>query len=491
MIPYLAKRKSLQELNLAKAKQPSDLNLSVLEKTVLKEGLPSNKEAEKGLLGAILLNNELIPAVLEKLDEEDFISFAHKRIFTAIKELYLSGMTVDLVTLKDKIEKSKEGLTGIGGVEALPNLVEGIPFYTSVDHYISLIKEKSILRKLIKKSYEIINSVYNPEEEDTDSKSLLNFAEKSILEVGEEITTSSLRSLSSFSTEILETVQSLVKKKEHVTGVPTKIPRLDEMTSGLQKKDLILLAARPSVGKTAFAITLALNAAKKEHPVAIFSLEMSKEQLFFRMISQEAHIELSKIRTGYLTKENISRVQRAIDSLSDYPIYIDDTPSLTVLDIGAKLRRLKSTGKVDLVIIDYLQLMTGKGLEGAGKSKFENRNQEVAAISRALKMLAKEIDIPIVALSQLSRAPEKRIESSEPVLSDLRDSGSLEQDADLVLFLHRPFFGSKAKKEITSDDKAKAFLIVAKQRNGPTGSIPLVFREEYTLFTPFAPSIEE
>lgn len=491
MIPYLAKRRPLQEMNLAKAKQPSDLNLSVLEKTVLKEGLPSNKEAEKGLLGAVLLNNELIPSVLERLDEEDFISFAHKRIFLAIRELYLNGMTVDLVTLKDKIENSKEGLAGIGGVETLPNLVDGVPFYTNVDHYIELIKEKSILRKLIKKSYEIINSVYNPEEGETDSKSLLNFAEKSILEVGEETITSSLRSVSSFSTEILEIVQSLVKKKEHVTGVATKIPKLDEMTSGFQKKDLILLAARPSIGKTAFAITLALNAAKKGHPVALFSLEMSKEQIYFRMISQEAHIELQKIRTGYMTKEHISRVQRAIDSISNYPIYIDDTPSVTVLDIGAKLRRLKSTNKVDLVIIDYLQLMTGKGLEGPQKSRFENRNQEVAAISRALKMLAKEIDIPIIALSQLSRAPEKRVESSEPVLSDLRDSGSLEQDADLVLFLHRPFFGAKGKKEISSDDKAKAFLIIAKQRNGPTGSIPLVFREEYTLFTPYAPSIEE
>jgi len=474
-----------------KEKQPSDLNLSALEKTVLKEGLPSNKEAEKVLLGAIILNNELIPTVLERLNEEDFISFVHKRIFSAVKELYLTGTAVDLVSLKDKIEKSKEGLTGIGGIETLPNLIEGMPFYTNVDHYISIIKEKSILRKLIKKSYEIINSVYNPQEEDTDPKALLNFAERSILEVGEETLTSSLRSLSSFSTEILETVQSLVKRKEHVTGVPSKIPKLDEMTSGFQKKDLILLAARPSVGKTAFAITLALNSAKKEHSVAFFSLEMSKEQLFFRMISQEAHIELSKLRTGYLTKENISRVQRAIDTLSGYPIYIDDTPSLTVLDIGAKLRRLKSTGKVDLVIIDYIQLMTGKGLEGAGRSKFENRNQEVAAISRSLKMLAKEIDIPIIALSQLSRAPEKRAESSEPVLSDLRDSGSLEQDADLVLFLHRPFFGTKGKKEISKDDKAKAFLIIAKQRNGPTGTISLAFREEFTLFTPFAPSIEE
>ena len=300
--------------------------------------------------------------------------------------------------------------------------------------------------------------------------------------------------MSSFSTEIFDTIQSLVKKGDRTTGVPSNFPKLNEMTSGFQNKDLILLAARPSVGKTAFAITLALHAAKKEYSVAFFSLEMSKEQLYFRMISQEAQIELSKIRSGYLSKENISKVQRAIDKISGYPIFIDDTPSLTVLDIGAKLRRLKSNGKIDLVIIDYIQLMTGRGLEGIGKSKFENRNQEVAAISRALKMLAKEIDLPIIALSQLSRAPEKRSDSSEPLLSDLRDSGSLEQDADLVLFLHRPHFGSKGKsnkdKEISTDDKSKAFLIIAKQRNGPTGSIRLVFREEYTLFTPFSP-IEE
>lgn len=494
MIPYLVKRISLQELILAKVKEKSDMNLAAIERTVFKRGLPADLEAEKVLLGAVIVNNDLISTLLERLNEEDFISVAHQKIFRSIKELYLNGITVDFVTLKDQIERSKEGLMGIGGVGYLPNLVEGVPLYSNVDHYISLVKEKSILRKLIKKCFEIINSVYNPEEKYSELISLLNFAEKSILEVGEETITSNLRSLSSFSTEIFDTIQSLVKKGDRTTGVPSNFPKLNEMTSGFQNKDLILLAARPSVGKTAFAITLALHAAKKEYSVAFFSLEMSKEQLYFRMISQEAQIELSKIRSGYLSKENISKVQRAIDKISGYPIFIDDTPSLTVLDIGAKLRRLKSNGKIDLVIIDYIQLMTGRGLEGIGKSKFENRNQEVAAISRALKMLAKEIDLPIIALSQLSRAPEKRSDSSEPLLSDLRDSGSLEQDADLVLFLHRPHFGSKGKsnkdKEISTDDKSKAFLIIAKQRNGPTGSIRLVFREEYTLFTPFSP-IEE
>jgi replicative DNA helicase len=462
--------------------------LSALEKTILKDGLPASLEAERGLLGAILLTNNLIPVVLEKIHPDDFVSPAHQRIFNAIKDLHLHGVLVDIVSLSDRLKKNQGGLAGIGGIETLSNMMEGIPILTSVDHYIDIIKEKSVLRKLVFKSLQIIDSIYNPQAEMKDTQSILTSAEKAILEVGEETLTSSLSSLQSFSTQMMSTIDGLVKKGEHVTGVSTRFKLLDNMTSGLQKKDLILLAARPSVGKTAFALSLAMNAAKDKRPTALFSLEMSREQIFFRLLSIETHIELQKIRTGHLSKEHITKISRTIDVLSQHPIYIDDNPSVSVLDIGAKLRRLKASQKVDLVIIDYLQLMSGKGLEGASRDgRFESRNQEVASISRALKMLAKELDLPIVALSQLSRAPEKRGEGGTPVLSDLRDSGSLEQDADLVLFLHREAMYSKENKEQTKDERAKAKLIIAKQRNGPTGSIDLNFLEPFAQFTSYDP----
>jgi replicative DNA helicase len=477
---------------MAKQRTKIDVNFEAVDKLVSKEGLPHNLDAEKSVLGAVVLNNELLPSVLEKLDLEDFISPANKKIFNAMKELYLTGTVIDIITLREKIESLKGGIGGIGGIEYLSNLLEGMPILSNIDHYINLLKEKTILRKLIIKSYEIISSVYSKEDENSgDPSAILNSAEKTILEVGQETMKSTPQRLSSFSTDVMTTINSLVRRGEHVTGVPTGFPKLDELTSGFQKKDLILLAARPSVGKTAFALTLALNAAKKgKYGVIFFSLEMSKEQLFFRMLSQETFVELSRIRSGYLSKEHTAKITRKLDDLSHFPIYVDDNPSVTILEIGAKTRRLKTQTNIDLVIIDYLQLMTPKGLEGDDRRRFENRNQEVAAISRALKILAKDLDLPIVALSQLSRAPEKRGDSTEPVLSDLRDSGSLEQDADLVLFLHRPYMSERKKKEWTIDEKAKATLIIAKQRNGPTDEIPLVFNESFTKFTPFAPSTE-
>lgn len=477
---------------MANRKETPKPTVSAAEKTILREGVPQNLEAEKGLLGAILLTNSLIPSVMEKISPDDFVSPAHERIFTAVSDLHNSGVPVDLVSLSNRLRKTRDGLSGIGGIETLSNLIEGIPLLTSVDHYINIIKEKTVLRKLVFACLQTIDSIYNPQKEVKDPQAILTSAEKAILDVGEETLTSSLASLQSFSTQIMSDIDTLVKNKEHVTGVKTRFDWLDKMTSGLQKKDLILLAARPSVGKTAFGLSLALNAAKGGSSVAIFSLEMSREQIFFRLLSIEARIELQKIRNGFLTKENLAKISRTIDILSKLPIYIDDNPSISVLDIGAKMRRLKASGKIDLVIIDYLQLMSGKGLEGASRDgRFESRNQEVAAISRALKMLAKELNVPLVALSQLSRAPEKRGDSGIPMLSDLRDSGSLEQDADLVLFLHRPGMFMKEKKGRDEDqgaeDKSKAQLIVAKQRNGPTGPVDLKFLEPFAEFTNYDP----
>jgi len=480
---------------LASKKETPKPTVSATEKTILKEGLPSDLEAERSLLGAILITNSLIPSVMEKISPEDFVSPAHEKIFTAIRDLYHNGTSVDLISVSDKIRKTKEGLAGIGGMEALSNLLEGIPILTSVDHYITIIKDKTVLRKLVFACLQTIDSIYHPQHPETevrDPQAILTSAEKAILDIGEQTLTSSLASLQSFSTQIMSDIDTLVKNKEHVTGVRTRFDRLDTMTSGLQKKDLILLAARPSVGKTAFGLSLALNAAKGGHPVAIFSLEMSREQIFFRLLSIEAHIDLQKIRNGFLSKEHLAKISRTIDILSKLGVYIDDNPSISVLDIGAKLRRLKTSSKVDLVVIDYLQLMSGKGLEGASRDgRFESRNQEVAAISRSLKMLAKELNLPVVALSQLSRAPEKRGDSGTPMLSDLRDSGSLEQDADLVLFLHRPGMFNKEKGPKGGDqgteDKSKAQLIVAKQRNGPTGPIDLKFLEQFAEFTNYDP----
>lgn len=453
------------------------------DKILKEKGLPKNVEAERALLGALIINNDLIPIVLEKVDEEDFSLPSHQIIFSHIKSLFLANKNVDFITLKDSIESSIDGLTEIGGIETLTKLIEGVPHLTNVDNLINILKEKTVLRKLLSKAFEIISKVYTADREN-DSQSILITAEKAILELGEQIVTTSLMDLSTLSNEMVKVLDSLAKSRDkHVTGIPTSFPPLDEMTNGFQRKDLILLAARPSVGKTALALNIALNVAKNGYGVAFFSLEMSREQLFFRLISQKAQIELSGLRRGYFTQEEKRKILRTIDELSSYPIFIDDNPSLTVVDIGAKLRRLKKEKKVDLVIIDYLQLMTGKGLTEE-RGKFENRNQEVAAISRALKLLAKELDLPILALSQLSRAPEKRSEAAEPLLSDLRDSGSLEQDADVVLFLHRPYLSAKNKKEFSSEEKAKAFLIVAKQRNGPTGQIQLYFHDKYTQFTP-------
>ena len=433
-----------------------------MDDLLAQQGLPANLEAERGLLGAVLLNNALFDEVGPLVQEDDFALPAHQRVYRAVADLRQRQEPVDLVTLSDHLQNRGE-LESCGGAGRLAELVEGVPVLDSAEHYARIIRDKSLLRKLIQQAAAIIGSAYGATE---DAESVLALAERAILEVGERVLTGSLVSLKEYSKAAMDTLATLSRRGEHVTGVPTGFGSLDDLTSGLQRSDLIILAARPSVGKTAFALSLALNAARAGRTVALFSLEMSAEQLFFRLLSMESRVDLRKLRTGRIPRDQQGEVSNAFGRLERMPIFIDDSPLLNLLEMGAKLRRLKASRGVQMVVVDYLQLMRGVG-------KFENRNQEVSAISRGLKALAKELDLPLVALSQLSRAPEKRGEGKEPILSDLRDSGSIEQDADLVLFLHR----NTNPRPDDTESRSRARLIVAKQRNGPTDSVPLTFLE--------------
>ncbi|MGC8724847.1 MAG: replicative DNA helicase [Acidobacteriota bacterium] len=438
-----------------------------IDEILSQQSLPANLEAEKALLGAILMNNDLFEEVHEELSASDFAFPPHRRIYSAFMDLREQNQPLDLVTVTEWLHRRGE-LEAVGGAEFVAELLSGIPKLTSALSYAKILKDRSLLRQLIQRSSKIIMEAYSSSDE---PENILAQAEQSILEVGDQTLRSTLRSMKELNPIAAEMLEKLMQRGEHVTGVPTNFRTLDAMTSGLQSSDFIILAARPSVGKTAFALQLALSAAKQGRSVAVFSLEMSAEQLFFRLLSMESRVDLQKIRTGQIPRHSRADVVMKMDYLATLPIFIDDSPLLTSLDIAAKLRRLKTKNPLDLVIIDYLQLMRTVG-------RFENRNQEVASISRNMKALAKDMRVPVLALSQLSRASEKRGEGKEPLLSDLRDSGSLEQDADLVLFLHR----NTAARDGDSEARARAKLIIAKQRNGPTGIVDLIFLEHIAGF---------
>jgi len=439
------------------------------------QGMPANLVAEKAILGAVMVNNLLFDQVLEKLHPEDMAAQSHQRIFRVLQSLRMEGVEMDPITVTEKLHRSGE-LESAGGAEYISDLMTGIPLMETCEHYIRIIKNCSLLRQLILRSNKIILDAFSSPD---DPEVILSEAEQAILELGDMNIRSSMIELKDLAEKAGATLEQLMKQDRHVTGVATGFHLLDEMTSGLQPSDLVILAARPSVGKTAMALSMALNAAKTGKVVGLFSLEMSAEQLFFRFLSMETKVDLQYIRTGRIPKGRLTEVNMQFDNLARLPVVIDDSPVLNVLDMGAKLRRLKHQKSLDLVVVDYLQLMRGVG-------KIENRNQEVSSISRGLKALAKELNVPVLALSQLSRAPEKRGEGKEPILSDLRDSGSIEQDADLVMFLHRPT-GAK------SDDaqvQGTATLLVAKQRNGPTGPVRLTFLDRFALFANFHPEGE-
>ncbi|MBI4379254.1 MAG: replicative DNA helicase [Nitrospinae bacterium] len=428
---------------------------------------PQNIEAEQSILGAILLEKEALPKSLEILrDENYFYRDSHRKIFAAMLELFEKNQPVDLMTLSEQLRKRNQ-LEEVGNIDYLISLVESTPTAANIQYHSKIVKEKGILRNLISTSTEIHNHCYENAE---DVDELLDFAEKKIFEISQNKITPSFININQVVKESFDTIERLFERKELVTGVPTGFADFDQKTAGLHPSDLIIIAGRPSMGKTAFCLNIATHVgAIKNKTVAIFSLEMSREQLVIRMLCSEARINAGKVRTGYLSKSDWPDLTRAAGLLSESKVFIDDSPAQSVLDIRAKARRLQAEKGLDLIIVDYLQLMRTRG-------KVENRQQEISEITRSLKALAKELKVPIVAVSQLSRAPEQRSDR-RPQLSDLRESGAIEQDADIVVFVYREEFYKE-----TPENQGIAEIIIGKQRNGPTGPLSLAFFKEYTRF---------
>src|SRR5437667_1711873 len=431
--------------------------------------LPHNLEAERSVLGAILLHNDAFNLAAEVIDSGDFFRDAHRRIFDKMVTLSERHGAIDLVTLKDELGRAGE-LDEVGGPAYIAALVDGVPRSMNVEHYARIIKEKATLRNLIFSANKILATAYEGEE---DADVILDQAEHAIFAIADDNVREGFVSLRDLAQGSLETIEKLHARKELITGVPTGFTDLDEMTSGLQPSDLIIVAARPSTGKTSLVLNIAQHVGTKtDLTVGLFSLEMSKEQLFLRMLTAEARIDAHRLRGGFLGERDWGKLSQAIGTLSESKIFIDDTPSIGVLEMRAKCRRLAAEHGLNLVIIDYVQLMQGRG-------RFENRTLELASISRSLKGLAKELRVPIVLLSQLSRAPESRSDH-RPQLSDLRESGALEQDADVVVFIYREDL--YADKNQPTEAQGVAELIIGKQRNGPTGIVKLAFIREYTRF---------
>jgi replicative DNA helicase len=429
---------------------------------------PQHIEAEQSILGGILIENEAINRVMEILDADDFYRDAHRRIFNALINLSERDEPADLITLTNELRKIDQ-LDSIGGASYLASLIDSVPTAANIEYYARIVKEKAILRKLIQTSTEIITQSY---EDRGDVEGFLDEAERSIFEISEKRVRPSFYPIREIVKQSFTTIEKLFKKKEAVTGVPSGFKELDRMTAGFQPSDLIIIAGRPSMGKTAFCLDVAEYAAiGNKIPVAIFSLEMSKEQLVIRMLCSQANVEGTRLRTGYLNESDWPKLTIAAGNLSDAPIYIDDTAALSALELRAKARRLKSEHGLGMVIVDYLQLMRGR-------TRVESRQQEISEISRSLKALAKELTIPVIAVSQLSRKTEERT-GNKPQLSDLRESGAIEQDADLILFIYRDEVYNRSED---NPNRGKAEVIIGKQRNGPIGKIDLAFLDKFTTF---------
>ncbi len=433
---------------------------------------PQNLEAEESILSAILLDNSTLLDVLETLIPEDFYRSAYAKMFAAITELFEKNEPVDLVTLAN-ILKEKGQLDEVGGATYLAKLVDTAPLAVNAQHYARIIRDKASLRQLIERSNEIATRCF---EDSGDVDDVIDFAEKAIFEIAGNKNKKSFYPLSQIIGQNIDALEERQGNKTLVTGVSTGFSRLDNLTSGFQNSDLIILAARPSMGKTALALNIARNAAIDANtPVVVFSIEMSKEQLSMRMLCSEARVDSSRLRSGFFSREDWVSLTNAAEVLSDAEIYIDDSPDLSAMAIRAKARRLKMDKNIGLVIIDYLQLMKGR-------ASAERRDLEISEISRSLKALAKELDIPVVALSQLNRKLEER-HDKRPQLSDLRESGALEQDADVVAFIYRD---EVYNKDENNPNKGTAELLLKKQRNGPTGEVKLAFISTYTRFEDLA-----
>ena len=436
------------------------------ETAVSERPLPHNLEAEKCVLGAVLIHNDAFNHAAELLDSRDFYRDAHRRIFDKMIVLSDRNEVIDLVTLKEELGRASD-LDKVGGPAYIAALVDGVPKSTNVEYYARIVKEKATLRSLIHAGNKILATAYRAE---TDADIQLDEAERAIFEIADDRIETGFVPLSDLVPASFERIERLQETKGDLTGVPTGFTDLDALTSGLQPAELVIVAARPAMGKTSLALNIAQHVGTKTNmTIGLFSLEMSKEQLFLRMLTSEARINAHQFRTGFLSEQDYSRLSHSLEALSGAGVYIDDPSTIGVLEMRAKARRLKAEHNLHLLIVDYIQLVQGRG-------RFENRTQELASISRSLKGLAKELNVPIIALSQLSRAPESRSEH-RPQLSDLRESGALEQDADVVLFIYR-----EDQYDPKPDNENTAELIIGKQRNGPTGVVRLAFLKEFTRF---------
>jgi len=451
-------------------------NMATVPDLTLETGLPANTDAEKTILGAILLDNAAHSEAAEVLKPDDFALDSHRRIYLRMSELIDTGRAADIVTLSNELARYKE-VESVGGVAYLASLTEGLPRRPVIEDYIRIVKDKALLRRLMGICSAAIAKAADQSQE---AISVLDETESQLLEVSESGLTSGLQPLDVIVRNSFGSIDNLYKESREITGLATNFTEFDRMTSGLQKGELIIIAARPSMGKTAFAINIAQNAAVYHQAVvAVFSLEMSKESLLRRMMASLARVDQRRLQTGFLGREDHEKLQNALGMLVDSKMFIDDSSGSTIAEMRAKCRRLKqNSGGLDLVVIDYLQLMSAT-MPGVKKG-FENRVQEVAAISRGLKAMAKELGVPVVALSQLSRGNEKR-DDKRPLLSDLRESGSIEQDADVVAFIHRESYYNR-NEEQTESERAQSEIIIAKQRNGPTGTVNLNFISRYTCF---------
>ena len=428
---------------------------------------PHDIEAEQAIIGSMLTDKDAVIAAVEVLQEQDFYREDNKIIYSAILNLYNRAEPIDIITLKSEL-KSMGKFEAVGGLEYIVQLPDKVPTTSNVEQYIKIVEEKSMLRALIKTADELITLGYDPTQE---VEQVIDIAEKKIFQVMQKKNQKGYSSIKDILVDTFTQLEQLYNQKESITGVPTGFVDLDYRTSGLHNSDLILVAARPAMGKSAFALNIATNAAvRAKVPVAIFSLEMSKEQMTNRILCSEAMVDSAKVRTGKIDDDEWAKLAATSGELSEAGIYIDDTPGISIMEIRAKCRKMKLEKNIGLVVIDYLQLVQGSNKKGG------SREQEIAEISRSLKILAKEIDVPVIALSQLSRAPEQRIDH-RPMLSDLRESGSIEQDADIVMFLYRDDYCNE-----DTEKKNIAEVIIAKHRSGATGTVELLWLANYTKF---------
>jgi replicative DNA helicase len=440
-----------------------ELDLMFLKKTP-----PHSLEAEKTVLGGILVNNESLNVVLSIISPEDFYKEANQKIINKIIALVDKGLPVDLLSLSEELQRAGI-LDEVGGASYLSSLMDGVPKSLNVEYYAQIIKEKALLRRLILSSAKIISASYEQKE---DADELLNDAQASIVEVAEQRIKPGFVPLSALTGPTLSIIKNLQDRKEAVTGIPSGFRDLDNLTSGFHGSEFIVIAARPSMGKTALGLNISQHVGlRTDYSVGFFSMEMAKEQIVIRMLCADAQLDIKRARTGFISEREFEKLKMSAESLSRAKIFLDESASLTVMEMKAKARRLKMEQHLDLVFIDYIQLMRPG-------SRFENRNQEMSFISRSLKELAKELRIPVVGISQLSRAPEKGRKEPKPLLSDLRESGAIEQDADVVIFIYRPEFYRRDDEQI----KGIAEVNIAKQRNGPIGDVKLAFIKEYARF---------